>query len=294
MALIDRIFGKRKKTLSELDKAELRKEEILLTKQRDRLFKKIETITGAKQAIFKQGATQKSPDLRKALAQDFELKTQEQLMAARELNLRSKELMTVSRLRMVRENGEAGRTAGRLNLTDKDVAKIAGLIEDDNVGQDVYRDRLDTLLDLASAGRQGRPGLGRPEQRRAGADEHLGRPRPRGGQARRRVRAGRPGRPPQGGRGRGGDVSDATDAPMIAYAAPGLTRRPPFDWGAAARQVVFGVGLGFLAAGACWVSIHDPQNDPSPVLFGLGTAAVALTLPWPGRIGRRRRPEGPP
>ncbi len=152
MALIDKIFGTRKKTLSELDKSELRKEEILLSKHRDRLFKKIETITTAKQAIFKQGATQKSPDLRKALAQDFELKTQEQLMAARELNLRSKELMTVSRLRMVRENNEAGRAAGRLNLTDRDVAKIAGLIEDDNVSQDVYRDRLDTLLDLGAQG----------------------------------------------------------------------------------------------------------------------------------------------
>ena len=151
MALIDKIFG-RHKTLSQLDKSELRREEILLTKQRDRLFKRIETIGTAKQVIFKQGATQKSPELRKALAQDFELKTQEQLMAARELNLRSKELLTVSRLRMVRENNEAGRASGRLNLTDRDVAKIAGLIEDDNVGQDVYRDRLDTLLDLGAQG----------------------------------------------------------------------------------------------------------------------------------------------
>ena len=42
MALIDKIFGT-KKTLSQLDRQELRKEEILLTKQRDRLFKRIET-----------------------------------------------------------------------------------------------------------------------------------------------------------------------------------------------------------------------------------------------------------
>jgi hypothetical protein len=151
MALIDKIFG-RKKTLSQLDKMELRKEEILLTKQRDKLFKKIETISTQKQAIFKQGATQKSPELRKALAQDFELKTQEQMMSARELNLRSKELLTVSRLRMIRENNEGGRAMGRLNLTDKDVAKISSLIEDDNIGQDMYRDRLDTLLDLGAEG----------------------------------------------------------------------------------------------------------------------------------------------
>jgi hypothetical protein len=149
MALIDKIFN-RKKTLSQLNHQELRKEEILLTKQRDRLFKKIEQISTDKQKIFQQGATQKSPELRKSLAQQFEMKTQEQLMSARELTLRSKELMTVSRLRLVKENNESGRATGRLNLTDKDVAKISQWIEDDAVSQDVYRDRLDAILDLGS------------------------------------------------------------------------------------------------------------------------------------------------
>ena len=149
MALIDKIFG-HKKTLSELNRQELRKEEILLTKQRDRLFKRIEQISTNKQKIFQQGAAQKSPELRKSLAQQFEMETQEQLMAARELTLRSKELMTVSRLRMVKENTERGAGTGRLNLTDKDVAKITQWIEDDAVSQDVYRDRLDTLLELGN------------------------------------------------------------------------------------------------------------------------------------------------
>ena len=149
MALIDKIFG-RKKTLSELDRQELRKEEILLTKQRDRLFKRIETISVDKQKIFQQGASQRSPELRKALAQDFELKTQEQLMAARELNLRSKELLTVSRLRLIKENQDRGRALGRLNVTDKDVAQISQWIEDDAVTQDMYLDRLNGILDLGA------------------------------------------------------------------------------------------------------------------------------------------------
>ncbi len=149
MALIDKIFG-RKKSLSELDRQELRKEEILLTKQRDRLFKKITTISQDKQKIFQQGAQQKSPELRKALAQDFEFKTQEQLMAARELNLRSKELLTVSRLRMIKENTDRGRALGRLNVTDKDVAMISQWIEDDSVSQDMYLERLGTILDLGA------------------------------------------------------------------------------------------------------------------------------------------------
>jgi len=149
MALIDRLFG-HKKTLSELDRTELRKEEILLTKQRDKLFKRIAQISTDKQKIFQQGATQKSPELRKALAQDFELKTQEQLMSARELTLRSKELMTVSRVRMLKENRGKNPLAGRLNLTDRDVAKIGQWIEDDAVSQDIYQERLDMLLSAGS------------------------------------------------------------------------------------------------------------------------------------------------
>ena len=147
MALIDKIFGK-KKTLSELNRQELRREEILLEKQRDRLFKKIDQITQDKQKIFQQGATQKAPELRKALAQQFEMKTQEQLMAARELNLRSKELMTVGRLRMVKENSEKGRALGRLNVTDKDVARISQWIEDDAVSSEMYLEKLDSILEL--------------------------------------------------------------------------------------------------------------------------------------------------
>ena len=147
MALIDKLFD-RKKTLSELSPQELRKEEILIGKQRDKLFKRVEQIAGEKQKIFQQGAAQKSPELRKALAQDFELRTQEQLLCARELGLRSKELLTVSRLRMVKENQGRGRALGRLNLTDKDVAMISGWIEDDAVTQEMYIERLNGLLDL--------------------------------------------------------------------------------------------------------------------------------------------------
>src|SRR5213593_4732441 len=139
MALIDKLFN-RKKTLSELDRQELRREEILIGKQRDRLFKKIEQITLDKQKIFQQGATQKSPELRKALAQQFELKSQEQVMVARELNLRSKELMTVSRLRILQESKAAGKALGRLNVTDKDMVRITSWIEDDAVTQDMYQE----------------------------------------------------------------------------------------------------------------------------------------------------------
>ncbi len=153
MAILDKIFG-RAKTLSDLSSVELRKEEILLTKSRDKLFKKIETLVAEKQRIFTQGAQQKSPELRKPLAMTFELKTQEQLLVARELNLRSKELLTVSRLRMVKENQGTGKALGRLNLTDRDVAKISTWIGDDSVTQDLYHERLNSILELGHASDQ--------------------------------------------------------------------------------------------------------------------------------------------
>ena len=42
------------------------------------------------------------------------------------------------------------RALGRLNLTDKDVAKISGWIEDDSVSQDMYNERLNTILELGA------------------------------------------------------------------------------------------------------------------------------------------------
>jgi len=149
MALIDKILG-RSKTLSDLTALELRKEEILISKQRDRLLKKIETLAEQKQKIFQLGTRQKSPELRKALAQDFELKSQEQVLTGRELTLRSKELLTVSRLKIIKENNEKGRALGRLKLTGKDVARISGWIEDDAISQEAYVDRLDAILEIGA------------------------------------------------------------------------------------------------------------------------------------------------
>ena len=161
MALLDRLFGR--KSLSRLTPAELRKEEILLSRQRDRLMNKLESIASQKQRIFKDGARQKSPELRRALAQQFEMKTQEQLLAARELSVRSKEVLTVARLRMVKENRQHGRGRGRLNIGAADVARISAWIEDDAVSQDLYAQKLDAMLEIGGetdAEALGQAGLG--------------------------------------------------------------------------------------------------------------------------------------
>lgn len=160
MALLDKLFG-HKKTLGELDAHELRKEEILIGKQRERLMKKIEEVAAGKKKIFEQGAKTSSPELRKALAQEFELKTAEQMMVARELNIRSKELLTVSRLRLMKEYQGRSGALGRLNITAKDIARISGAIENDAVSQEMYLQQLDSILELgAQADRDALAGAG--------------------------------------------------------------------------------------------------------------------------------------
>lgn len=149
MALIHKLFGRRK-TLSDLGRQELRRQEILLEKQRDRLLARIEKLVVQKQQLFVRGAQQKNPDLRKSLAMQFELLAQEQLMVARQLNVRQKELLTVARLRMLKEDRAAGSAAGALNLTEKDLARIGQWIDDHAIGQEVYQQRLDQVLELGA------------------------------------------------------------------------------------------------------------------------------------------------
>jgi len=111
--------------------------------------------------MFEKGAGEKTPEVRKTLAQEFELKTSEQLMISRQLNIRSKELLTVSRLRMIRENHERAKAAGsRFGLiSEMDVIKLGKLIESDAVTTEIYQERLDRLLEIGAGVDEGAAGL---------------------------------------------------------------------------------------------------------------------------------------
>jgi hypothetical protein len=144
MSLLDKILG-RNKSLTQLSPAELRKKEILIGKAREKLMQKIETLAGDKKRLFEQGKT--APvELRKALAGEFEIKTRQQLLTAREMNVRSKELLTVGRVRMMKESQAASDRGARLNVTERDFVKLTQWITDDTISQEMYVERLDELL----------------------------------------------------------------------------------------------------------------------------------------------------
>ena len=160
MPLFDWLL-KRQKRISDMSRQELRRQELTLQKERDRMLRRVEKLARQKQTVFDRGTGEKTPEVRRALAQEFELKTSEQLMVSRQLNVRGKELLTVSRLRMVRENMERAKQHGdRLGMiTEADVAKMERLIENDAVTMEMYQERLDGILGVAAGIDEGAAGL---------------------------------------------------------------------------------------------------------------------------------------
>ncbi|MEK6799791.1 MAG: hypothetical protein AABZ12_12570 [Planctomycetota bacterium] len=151
MSFLDWLF-KRKKPLSQMTRSELRRQELLLEKDRSQLLNRIQKIATDKQKLFERGATEKTPEVRRTLAQEFELKTTEQLMLARQLNVRSKETLTVSRLRMLRENADRAGPSNRLGLVSQsDLLRLGKMIESDAVKTEVYQERLDEILSIGAA-----------------------------------------------------------------------------------------------------------------------------------------------
>ncbi|MCP4246596.1 MAG: hypothetical protein GY778_06070 [bacterium] len=160
MSLFDWLT-KRKKSLSQMSRSELRRQELLLEKDRSRMLKRVTKLAKDKQGIFQRGAGEQVPEVRRMLAQEFEIKTSEQLMVARQLNIRSKEMMTVTRLRMLRENADRAQTTGsKLGLvSEKDILRLGKLIESDSVKAELYQERLDEILSIGAAADEGATGL---------------------------------------------------------------------------------------------------------------------------------------
>ncbi len=142
---------KRKKPLSRMTRTELRRQELLLEKERTRMLNKVTKLAKDKQELFERGADERTPEVRRMLAQEFELRTTEQLMLARQLNIRSKEVMTVARLRMLRESADrAGQSSGLGLIGEADILRLGRLIESDAIKAEVYQERLDEILSVGA------------------------------------------------------------------------------------------------------------------------------------------------
>lgn len=137
----------RPQTLFDMSTTELRKQDKLLDIDVRKLQRRLDGVLADKQKLFQQGAKEKSPEGRRMLAQQFEMKTAEQLMLGRQMNIRMKEKMTIQRLSLCRESRAHTRAEG-FRISAKDIAKIQGLIENDAVRSDLYQQQLDDILSI--------------------------------------------------------------------------------------------------------------------------------------------------
>jgi len=150
----------KRKSLATMTQAELRAQEMLLENERNRMQGRVGKLAQEKQKLIDQGAREKTPELRRTYAQQYDLLHTEQMMLARHLNIRSKEYLTVARLRMLRENTQAAGlgTTARTLIRESDLPTIERLIENDRISTEVYQERLDEILragqeaDQAAAG----------------------------------------------------------------------------------------------------------------------------------------------
>lgn len=152
---------KKRKTLSTMNVAELRAQEMLLENERNRMTAKVRKLAGEKQKLVEQGAKEKTPEMRRTFAQQFDLLHTEQSMVSRQLNIRSKELLTIARLRMLRENQPTTMigTTGRVAIRTGDLTTIARLIENDQITTEMYQQRLDEILEMTHAADEATAGL---------------------------------------------------------------------------------------------------------------------------------------
>jgi hypothetical protein len=142
----------KRRTLSTMSPAELRAQEMLLENDCNRMFARMHKLGEDKQKVIEKGAKEKTTELRRTYAQQYDLLHTEQMMTGRQLNIRSKERLTVSRLRMLRElAGSAAVGRGMGLIRDGDLALIERLIENDKITTEVYQERLDEILRIGAA-----------------------------------------------------------------------------------------------------------------------------------------------
>ena len=141
---------KKSKSLSQMTRSELRRQELLLNRERDGLVKRISQLSDKKQEIFEKGRGEQSPEVRRMFAEEFDLKTTEQRMASRQLRIRSKEALTVTRMRMLKENADRAKARGsRLGLIgEKDLVALEKMIANDTITTEIYQDRLDDMINV--------------------------------------------------------------------------------------------------------------------------------------------------
>lgn len=149
MSLWETFFG-RKKGGSALDLDSVRHEEKRLELREAQLVSQLEKLDGEKEKLFTEGAKTKSLARRKLYARRFSDVVARIGMLDRELNRGSKELMTLGRLRSILERTQSPLGSILSGVGEQQAAELQRLLEDDKISEELYLQKLDGLLGLAT------------------------------------------------------------------------------------------------------------------------------------------------
>jgi len=151
MSILGNIFTKGKKGLTDLGLEEIRVEEKRLEIRENQHLRQIDKYDKLREEVFHQGAKNKSPARRRIYARRFGDYSQRISMIERELTRVVKELMTLTRVRGILERQRQIPVQNVLQrLKEDDLLKLSTLLEDDKISEEVYLQKLDTLLGVVN------------------------------------------------------------------------------------------------------------------------------------------------
>lgn len=139
------IFDKKPTPLGKMDLKELRMAELRAEGRRRQLEKKAVKLARRKQETFERGAKAASAELRRALAQQFDMTTTEELMVGRQLCIVSKEVMIVSRVRAVKQNSGVNTV-----IRTQDLKGIETAMDKDAAAAAAYQEILDEAMEAST------------------------------------------------------------------------------------------------------------------------------------------------
>jgi len=150
MSILGKIFAGRR-GLTDLPLEELRVEEKRLEIRENQHLRQIEKYDKMREEVFHQGARCKSPARRRIYARRFGEYSQRVSLIERELTRVVKELMTLSRIRAILERQRQVPGGNLLQkLSEEDLANLASLLENDKISEEVYLQKLDTMLGVVN------------------------------------------------------------------------------------------------------------------------------------------------
>ena len=148
MGMLEFLGVKRK----DLTLDQVKREEIKLGIRESQTLSKLEKLEKEREDIFSKGMKIKSPPRRRQLARLYEMKSSGVKMLERELGILSKEIPTISALKLALERQQMSKDGVSRLLNRVDEAQLMTALEDDKISQEMYLEKLNGVLSTVTDG----------------------------------------------------------------------------------------------------------------------------------------------